>query len=235
MHLDITGGEITEYPFLDVMLAHAREYPCWIKIRTNASQSLDGFKETVSLVDMVEIDFHPEYTQPSHFLLAVNWAATRENLSVLVNINALPRGFEQSQKLYETISAKWPSVTVLFKMLFEDPVYNTQPMFYQPDQQDLLVNQTQDLVLTTTEGDIKTDYQTLILENRNQFQGWNCNIGLEQITIDAHGTVRKGHCRQGGSIGELGKDFYFDQRPAVCQKPNCANAFDILATKTRSV
>lgn len=234
IHLDITGGEVTEYSFLYEMLEHAKSYNSCIKIRTNASKSIEEFSRLIEFLDTVEVEFHPEHTQTSHFLLCLSKAAQKENLSVVVNLNALPDRFSEVEDLNTRIKEKWPNFQVKLKMLFEDPVKNTQPMFYQENQKEKLKRQSGSLILEYENDKEFTDYQTLILESKNQFESWNCSIGIEQIIVDAWGRVRRGHCGQGGSIGSLGNPIRFDGLGIICKKSHCVNGFDILATKVKS-
>jgi organic radical activating enzyme len=234
LSIDLTGGEVTEYPHLQELLAHARGLGSVLKLRTNASQSLDDFAAMIENLDLVTIEFHPEHTQTSHFMLCLNRAGQLEDLRVSVNLNALPQRWSEIEQLEAKIRLKWPKFTVTVKMLFEDPVRNTQPMEYLPHQQKKLKKQSGSLVIQTDDGIEYSDYQTMVLENRNNFQEWQCNIGLEQIIVDAWGIVRRGHCRQGGtSIGQIGKSIRFDDLAVTCKKPVCVNSFDIQATKVR--
>lgn len=232
--IDLTGGEVTEYPHLQELLTHADKLGAVIKLRTNASQTLSEFTLMVEHLDLITIEFHPEHTQTSHFLLCLNMASQQPNLLVSVNLNALPERWIEVEQLESKIREKWPQFTVSIKMLFEDPVRNTRPMEYLPYQKEKLKKQSGSLIIHTADQEIEySDYQTMILENRNIFQGWQCNIGLEQIIVDAWGVVRRGHCRQGSSIGQIGKSIRFDSLAVICQRPTCANSFDILATKSK--
>lgn len=232
-YLDITGGEVTEYPFLDEMLLCAKELGATVKIRTNASQSIAEFQKTISSVDSLEIEFHPEHTQTSHFMMCLSVAAKKENVSVSINFNALPDRFKEVEELADKVKEKWPQFNTNIKLLFEDPVRNTKPMIYHEHQKNKLKRQSGNMILEYEQDQEYTDYQTLILENKNQFENWQCNIGLEQIIVDAYGVVRRGHCRQGGSLGSLGNVIKFDGLGLTCKKSHCVNGFDILATKIK--
>jgi pyruvate-formate lyase-activating enzyme len=235
MYLDITGGEVTQYPFFADMLEHAKSHGAYIKIRTNASQSIGDFENILKHLDIIEIEFHPEYTTTAHFLLCLNKAAQKQDLLVTITLNALPERFQEVEQLDTTIKNKWPQFNVQFKMLFEDPVRNTKPMVYQEPQKEKLKRQSGSMILEYENDQEYTDYQALILENKNQFENWSCNIGVEQIIVDAWGVVRRGHCRQGGAIGSLGQPIRFDGLSLTCKKSHCVNGFDILATKIRHV
>lgn len=234
--IDLTGGEVTEYPFLQELLDHAKQLSMRIKLRTNASQSISAFTALVQCLDIIDMEFHPEHTQTSHFLLALNQAAQTPGLLVAININALPERWIETAELAAKIRAKWPEFSVCLKMLFEDPVRNTQPLNYQKPQIQQLKRQSGSLMIHNEQGHMEySDYQSMILEDRNHFQGWQCAIGTEQIIVDAWGVVRRGHCRQGGSLGQIGSPIRFDTQHVTCAKPRCVNSFDILSTKIKGV
>jgi hypothetical protein len=236
MYIDLTGGEVTEYPHLQELLTHAHNLGSVIKIRTNASQNIRDFAAMIDVIDIIGLEFHPEFTQTSHFLLCLNHAAKKKDLKVAVLLNALPDRWNEIEDLKNKISEKWPHFAVTLRMLFDDPVRNTRPLEYLVEQKEKLKEQTGSLIIYSDLGQTEhSDYQSMILEDRNHFQDWSCNIGLEQIIVDAWGVIRRGHCRQGGSIGQIGDQIRFDQQVVVCRKPKCVNNFDMLATKIKSV
>lgn len=230
INLDITGGEVTQWYFLDNLLRHAKSFNSFNRIRTNASQDLSEFSKTLDLLDCVQLDFHPEYASVSHFFLCVNRAVDK-GIEVFVNINMMPERWNETNELYDNLKTKWPNLNINKRLLFEDPAINTSPLEYTEEAIVELKDQKGDIQLDHGDRIEYTDYQTLILDNRNNFKGASCRIGLEQIIVDAWGVVRRGHCRQGGSIGKLGDVIRFDDREVKCQRPDCSNAFDIMATK----
>jgi organic radical activating enzyme len=234
LFISITGGEVTQYPHLQETLDHAKRIGSKIALRTNASQNIDDFCKMLSTVDLIDLEFHPEYTQTGHFLLCLYHAGMNPNLKVSVHLNAMLERWTETENLRNKISEKWPHFSVHLKMLFNDPVRNTMPLSYQPVQEKTLKNQSGDLRISTDLGTLEySDYQSMIFEDRNNFQNWSCSIGLEQIIVDAWGVVRRGHCRQGGSIGQIGSVIRFDDFMVTCKKPKCVNSFDIQATKIR--
>jgi MoaA/NifB/PqqE/SkfB family radical SAM enzyme len=231
INLDITGGEVTQWYFLDDLLRHAKSYNSYNKIRTNASQNLKEFADTIDLLDSIQLDFHPEYASVSHFFLCVKESII-QGKEVFVNVNMMPERWQETSDLYEDLKSKWPNLNITKRMLFEDPAINKVPLEYTEEAIVELKDQKGDIELDHGDRIEYTDYQTLILDQRNNFKGANCRIGIEQIIVDAWGVVRRGHCRQGSSIGKLGDIIRFDDREIICQKPDCSNAFDIMATKT---
>ena len=74
-----------------------------------------------------------------------------------------------------------------------------------------------------------------IADNTNNWSGWKCYSGVEQIVVDFDGTVMIGWCRVGGSLGNM-KDpdnIAWPVDPVICNKSYCHCNFDIMSKKER--
>ena len=217
--LEFTGGEVTEWTDFLELLSHAHAHGCETQFRTNANVSIDVWREYMAVTHSVLIEHHPEHTASAHFLLAVS-AAVEAGVAVSVNLNMLKDSWTSSQMLYD-------------RMLFEDPVFNTTPRDYTTNQTMELKRQHGDIKITQGEQIEYTDYQTMVLEGKNVFKGYQCWAGLEQSVVDAWGRVYRGHCRQGGFMGNIkDKNIVWPTQSKTCALDICRNSFDILATKS---
>lgn len=225
-----TGGEVTQWPWLTELLEHAKLHGGEIGIRTNASMPIDKWSRLCDTLNTVNIEVHSEHTQISHFMMCLH-TAKKKNVSVGITINMLPERWKELDEVIDKIRSIWPDQPVHRKMLFEDPAINKIPMTYTPVQQFKLKRQSGELILTENGEEEFTDFQTLVLEDKNNFQGHECMAGIEQVIVDAWGRVHRGHCRQGGLIGVLGKGYKWRTDPITCQAERCRNGFDINATK----
>lgn len=230
--IDFTGGEVTEWSDFEELLAYAHIQGCETQFRTNANLGLAEWNKLLASVTRVLIEHHPEHTSTAHFLMAVA-AAHDAGVAVVVNINMLKDSWAASEKLYNKMQTKWPTMRINKRMLFEDPVFNTTPKDYTKEQTLQLKRQHGDITITTADDVEYTDYQTMILEGKNIFKGYECRAGLEQIVVDAWGRVYKGHCRQNGFMGNIkDKNIVWPKQASVCALDACRNSFDILATKS---
>lgn len=230
--IKFTGGEPTEWASLDDLLAHCQRQGVETALRTNANVEQDRWQQLIMPLRDLEMTFHPEHTQSSVYMLNLS-RAVAQGINVRAVFNMLPQRFDELESVREKIQAKYPSVSIDRRMLFEDPVVNHRPMQYTEPQQVLLVRQHGDLRITEGNQTSYSDYPTMVSEQTNRFQDWQCSIGLEQIIVDAWGRARRGHCGQGGSIGTVGGPIIWPTESLVCRRPSCDNAFDILATKIR--
>jgi MoaA/NifB/PqqE/SkfB family radical SAM enzyme len=230
--IDFTGGEVTEWSDFGELLTYAHAQGCETQFRTNANVGLEDWKTLLSFATRVLIEYHPEHTSTAHFLMAVA-AAHDSNADIIINLNMLKDSWAASEELHNKIQSKWPTIRINKRMLFEDPVFNTTPKDYTKEQTVQLKRQHGDIMITVDNDVEYTDYQTLVLEGKNIFTGYECWAGLEQIVVDAWGRVYKGHCRQNGFMGNIkDKNIVWPKQASVCGLDICRNSFDILATKS---
>lgn len=228
-----TGGEVTEWNEFPTLIERCRQLNNRVSFRSNANCDIATWQSVIAQADSVNMDLHPEYTLISKFMLALD-RAVKQNISVTVTANMLKDRWEEIDHTCQLIKEKYPQVSLIKRMLFEDPIVNTQPVDYDADQVQEIKLQRGDLEYTDSQGSVRrTDYQTLVLEGLNNFKGWQCEIGREQIIVDAWGKIQRGHCRVGGKIGEITDDVIQWPTQAVkCLSDVCRNAFDIQATKS---
>lgn len=232
--IKFTGGEVTEWVDFDELLRYAHNQGCETQFRTNANLDRLRWADLMQYTDLVSMGYHPGHTQTSQFLLAVK-AAVELDVTVMIEVNMLPDVFEELEQLVDTIKTRWPQVHVNKAMRFQDPVKNTKPLNYTPIQQLKLIRQHGDLEWVNDGVSEFTDYQTIVLEGRNEFKGWQCSAGIEQCVVDASGRVYRAHCRTNGFMGYLSDEqLFWHEEPMTCAVERCANSFDIQATKSLS-
>jgi hypothetical protein len=71
-----------------------------------------------------------------------------------------------------------------------------------------------------------------IAQKQNNWFGWDCYAGVEQIIIDMDGTIHRGWCKVGGNLGTIHAPRFTDA-PVVCDKIMCHCNYDIMSTKVR--
>jgi hypothetical protein len=79
----------------------------------------------------------------------------------------------------------------------------------------------------------ESNVNDLLMEQSNQFMGWECWAGLQNITIDNQGKVWRAICRQGDCLGSIFEDFELPVDTVICGKQVCNCAADIQITKAK--
>ena len=77
----------------------------------------------------------------------------------------------------------------------------------------------------------ESNVNDLLMTEENQFSGWECWAGIQNITIDNEGNVWRAICRQGNKLGSIYSDFEIPLDTVLCQKKSCNCAADIQLTK----
>jgi len=226
----ITGGEVTEWPLLPELIAAIDDLGGNSRIRSNGQSELKIYDEIWRHLDAITLEFHPESAATAHFAQVIA-AAIKNSVEVSVTVMMTPERWEELESWTVKIKTLWNDLPVNKRLLFANPVINTEPLAYSESQLAALINQTGDLEYWQDDQMITTDFAALAVHQLNRFSGSRCAAGLEQIVIDAWGKVYRGHCRQGGKLGEIGSEIKFPSEPRICDRPICNNGFDINATK----
>jgi hypothetical protein len=72
-----------------------------------------------------------------------------------------------------------------------------------------------------------------ISDKTNDWSGWNCYAGVEQLIVDMDGSIYRGWCKEGDKIGHINDvDLELPLNPILCSKKMCHCNFDIMCTKT---
>jgi MoaA/NifB/PqqE/SkfB family radical SAM enzyme len=229
-YFSFTGGEVTQWSEFGDIINYAKDLNCYVKYRTNASSTRQYWTALLEHTDELDMEVHPEHTSLAHFFSLLG-VAVDAGIRITVSFNMLKDQWQEMEELHDRIKQKYPSVFLHKKMLFQDPVFNTTPMDYDQEQRDTLKEQYKDVVFVDKGTATETNYQTIMLENKNQFKEWHCAAGVEQIVVDAWGKVYRGHCRFNGYLGSISDRVVWMQELAVCGVDYCKNGFDILATK----
>lgn len=77
----------------------------------------------------------------------------------------------------------------------------------------------------------ESNVNDLLAQETNQFAGWVCWAGVQNVTIDNQGTVYRAICRVGGPLGNIYDGFEMPDGPIVCTKKKCTCAADIQLSK----
>jgi len=66
----------------------------------------------------------------------------------------------------------------------------------------------------------------------NDWSGWKCYAGVEQLIVDMDGSIYRGWCKEGGAIGKIDDAVInLPSDPIICSKTMCHCNFDIMSTK----
>lgn len=82
----------------------------------------------------------------------------------------------------------------------------------------------------------QTTLQNLLVSDKNNFIGYNCYAGIENLNISASGGVTASVCAQNGIIADIYRDPNFDlpDKPMLCKTAVCWCESDLMTRKVSS-
>ena len=76
--------------------------------------------------------------------------------------------------------------------------------------------------------------QRFVSDKTNDWSGWKCYAGVEQLIVDKDGSIHRGWCKEGGMIGRItDPELNLSIGPVVCGSTMCHCNFDIMCTKEK--
>lgn len=251
---EFTGGEMTYYRSFVELFTYLKASGAETGLISNGSRTLEFWESHKGLIDHICLSFHPEQGDAEHFFDVVK--LLNEVTTVHVNIMMLPEKFDHLYDLAKRISSQVEGISLAIQPLFENM---SGGMFkYTEDQKNILDNQTlpwgSDIKFLQSPNKVKKIYRgemkkifnsseeilvnppELIARQENNWYGWQCHIGLENIVVDFNGNVLRGWCRVGGILGNIqDSNFSLPSKPITCSVKNCYCGLDIMATKVKAI
>ena len=241
VHITFTGGEVTLMPQIRGLLQALRHLGCGLGVVSNGSRSLRWWKETCQYLDAANLTFHPESADIEHFEDVVQLVSSR--IPTLVFVAALPTMFAHAVNVIERLSQSCSDATLIFKPLYIE--FGDQLYLYTAEQLRILSGRefnttstrpgfSPQLVTTYDDGTVALKPPTmLIAEGLNNWLGWECDVGLEVLSITMSGEIYRGLCCEGGLLGHLSEPEMFDlpRTSVICTRECCTCLLDIMASR----
>lgn len=245
IYFEFTGGEVTMWKHLSELCQFLRENNARIGIISNGSRTLDYWQKIVPLIDHICLSFHPEKGREEHFLKVAKYCS--EHIRTHINIMMLPSDFDRCLAFALQVK-EIPNISMALQPLmenFSEKIYPYSPL------QNSIINKQHKFVIRHIKRNRDFEYyrgsmamvsgwnkkkhmapQKFISTNQNNWKGWKCSIGLEQVVIDHEGNVWRGWCHVGGKIGHISsEDLLLPKKTVICNKSFCHCNLDIMATK----
>ncbi len=238
-----TGGEPTLYPHLIRIAQIVREQGAKIVILSNGSRPADWWREAVNHLDQVILSFHIKEANPTHFLETIT--QIRKIVPVQVNLMMDPTTFNKCLNFGKELEELFSEVKIHYKPILDNW---KQPWNYKKEE--MLKLSQLNCHTVEKDGRKKVNFlkgnlrryrmdgtsevvtpTELILKAENQWEGWECSIGLENLFI-RWDEVFRGTCGVGGSLGFIHDvNIVFPNLPTSCDQKVCNCIGGIKATK----
>jgi len=247
IHIQFTGGEVTLVRGLGGLLRTLRDLGCRLSIISNGSRSVLWWTDLLPQLDAAVLTFHPESAKIEHFERVVQLLSA--SIRTHVNVTAPPAFFESALAVFERLGRLCPDTTMLLKPLLVD--FGDQLYPYSAEQLEILTHSQRearvrrssydprgDMLVTYADGSsARKGPSTFVADGTNQWFGWECDVGLELLSIDMDGRIYRSLCREGGELGHISDpgSFALPVQPVACTRDRCSCLLDIMTSRRKPV
>lgn len=251
---NLLGGEPTVWSRFSEFISELKtlDPSCVVVVLTNGSRTLSWWERNAKNFDNVIISYHSENADYKHCTEVAN-VLNDARVRVGIQVCMLP---SNEQKCFDaldyfnkhsranSLSAKALRVTLCSVETFKysDEAHKYFQRFNgvlpsgnkNPAQFDLNHIKRMRFYNTKTKQEEKVNENTLMVQGRNSWKGWMCNIGLETLVVDTFGNVTSGSsCNPDINHGNISKPdaIEFPTKSVRCNYDWCSCISDIQVTK----
>jgi MoaA/NifB/PqqE/SkfB family radical SAM enzyme len=250
----VLGGEATHWKrFFDLIEYFKTRYNCIFTLTTNGSKSIQWWEKAAPYLDYVSISVHHEYCKPEHIKNVADFLYEK-NVIVAALMLMDPFEWDKCMNVIEDLKTskhKW-SIRYVELIIQESVKYTEEQKKILSTLRARRANiwwflknnksyRSKVKVFDTTGKRHKVSDEKIILERMNQFNGWECNLGVDWIAIKMDGTV-SGICGN-GLFDKIEKfninDPDFTEKfkpnivPTTCQQHECWCMFEANMSKRK--
>lgn len=247
VYFEFTGGEVTLYKHFTELCQHVTSLGAKVGLISNGSRTVKWWESHKQYFDHVCLSFHPEFADPNHFLKIIE--LLHNDIRTHVNIMMSPEKFDYCADIANK-AVELGNISFALQPLIHD--FGSELYDYTPEQKDMIDRQWhyfgKRIEMTKSfefyRGAMNKIYENgktvnqaphvFINDKTNDWSGWKCYAGVEQIVIDMEGWIYRGWCKMGGWIGRIDDpNLEISKDPILCQKTMCHCNFDIMSTKEK--
>lgn len=245
IYFEFTGGEVTLYKDFTEICQYCTDLGIKVGMISNGSRTIRWWTQNKGFFDHVCLSLHPEFTKEDHFTEVIR--LLHVDTRVHVNIMMSPERFDHCLEVAHRIKGIG-NISMALQPLIQD--FGSELYDYTEQQRDVLARQYELLVkhirhdrafpyyrgaMRKVFPDGRTTVQPahrFISDGSNDWSGWRCYAGVEQLIVEMDGTIRRGWCKVGGPVGHIESlSLDLPTSPVICDKTMCHCNYDIMSTK----
>ena len=245
IYFEFTGGEVTLNKDFIAICQFCHTQDVSVGLLSNGGRTLRWWQANKLNFDHVNLSFHVEYADPDHFCAVADILC--RDVATHVNVMMHPERFDECVAVAQRLK-QYENVTIALQPLLHD--LHDELYDYTADQLTVLAQQRylfqtrKTRRFPTYRGNMRGSKEGVAIgwfppnhfldHETNNWFGWECWTGVEQVVVNHDGTIWRGWCQVGGLIGHISDpDLALPSAPVVCDKSRCHCNLDIMTTKIR--
>lgn len=253
-----TGGEPTLFPEFIELSTYIKSKGGYVGLISNGSRTLRWWTELqqAKVLDNLVLTLHPDQNaSPAHIADVLNlflkettmticWiTSTKDTIQEAIDAHKYLRNHTGAELILKAMDIreydldsyldKAQEFYIKYRRVFRGNLHSQKTPSDVPAELSVASNLVN---ITMSDGEVKKlSTQSVIRENLNIYDGWECKVGEFQSYIDRH-KMHRGACFHGSSqyINLLENDAVFVNDPIICNMDACLCGSDIISTKTKA-
>lgn len=243
------GGEPTLWPHLIAVCTYIKSLSSknTIQILTNGTRSKQWWLENVDVIDGIMVSVHNGQSNNGKLAEKFN-AISDTDTDVSIHVMLDKHNFDSCIETYNYIYDNCPNIVLIPKVL-RVSIIESLLQAYTPEQLAVINKLKHKSTFTKTviqppmywqdaEGNCsgQVDIERLVIEKKNNWNGWYCNIGIETLVVNHQGDIKGGSlCFGGISYGNIADSEYAIplDMPTLCKYDSCGCLTDLQTTKKK--
>jgi organic radical activating enzyme len=238
--ITLTGGEPTLFLNIESFLDYLKQQQFEIAMITNGSSKLEKYNKLFDSLHTVYISYHPRYANIKH-IKELTRLALSKNVFVEFNLMMDPHYWNRAIEAIDVFK-EMKDVTINVIGIRDIGGVQSDNQYTQEHKTFLQNNTT----INPRNLNIKVVYSDDTIENLdasdilnkklNNFNGYNCDINLNNLSINQHGVVSGGVCclpRYGNLFKNKDLRIKLTEKKFICTSNKCDCPIDIFASKRK--
>jgi len=240
MHITISGGEPSMSPFFPEMVELFYNAGHTISLTTNGARSPDYWRDIAKYINWIGFSYHSEFPT---IKFVENLHAAAELTRVGARIMMLPSHWDQCVDTYTQLSSETNFVTIPVKLWNLGGRISVQ---YSAEQIEWLETNKPLFKELAHVGHIKQPLigAKYLFDNAHmsheqashhinlgdaKFIGFDCDIGLTSLQVDANGMIYRANCHLGDSLGHIDSpnQIEWPTTSIICSREMCTCTSDV--------
>lgn len=247
--IQLTGGEPTLYPELLELMQYMKSKGAMISLISNGSRTLRWWKELKEskVLDNLFVTYHSEQTENYQHIAEVINLFQDEPIEVICLMTHVLNSIDKVFEAYDYIIENTGALVTIKAMMLNYDIYSqySKDQLAKLNKSNWITGQKRSSkVLPSTQYKInhklkitynnnltiQVDPQQLMKQQKNNFFGWDCNIGANSMRVD-YDVIYRGVCEVGTKKSLNDPILSFTNDFITCTSKDCFCGTDMIATK----
>jgi len=238
--LILSGGEPTLWRDLNTFVEEARTRSARVKLITNGFRKPSYWANISANLDSVVFSLHVDQTPNIQQFISNFNSVNLEDKTVLLlawpqswdrvvdSYSAVKTGMTGGSLQLKPVDRRWQGDSAVIDYTDSQLEWLTGNKIYRATKYKSAYHPSYLIDGNTRE---EIDAHTII-EKKNLFYGWQCNIGIDKLTINQQGDIWGGTCGVGGMLGNFkSMDLKLPTTSQTCTMQYCNCMPDLLLSK----